>query len=339
VETVPLDSVVDVPAAAADPHTVAERNELKDRVHAAIGALPEHERMVTTLFHISEYSQSEIAAFLEVPITTVAQRLHSARKRLKRELIEMLKDNLHEQRPSRDDAFVEQVRARLRPFVKQDWDAVRVIAQAIAPHDIREVDAWLHNRQRFDEDHYARRRYAAEHPDTHQVFGYGSIEQVRGARRPLVDPEPEPQEFRLHLAVQPELLRRGVGDLLFNRLMDDLKELNAETVWFRETDVQTDILAFLKERGFVETHRSVDLRLPVAEADVSRFSSIVEQVAARGIVISTLAQERERDPDCHRKLLDFWNGFHAEVEMPFKVGPFDYCFVKLIFTLCSDDAP
>ena len=56
---------------------------MKDHVLAAIRLLPDHERTVTTLFYINGYSQQEIAAFLEVPITTVQKRMQYARQHLK----------------------------------------------------------------------------------------------------------------------------------------------------------------------------------------------------------------------------------------------------------------
>ncbi len=48
-------------------------------MHAAIQALPETDRTVITLFYIGEHSQQEIAAFLQVPVTTVKKRLQRAR--------------------------------------------------------------------------------------------------------------------------------------------------------------------------------------------------------------------------------------------------------------------
>ena len=58
------------------------------------------------LFYISEFSHGEIAAFLGTPVQTVKNRLHASRKRLKKELIDMTKERLQSQRPSRDREFV-----------------------------------------------------------------------------------------------------------------------------------------------------------------------------------------------------------------------------------------
>src|SRR5262249_27107789 len=63
---VPLEAGLDVASTASDPQAAAERVELMEQVLAAIKALPEHQRMVTTLFYVNEYSQLEISAFLDL---------------------------------------------------------------------------------------------------------------------------------------------------------------------------------------------------------------------------------------------------------------------------------
>ena len=91
------------------PPEITETLEMKDRVLDAIQGLSEREREVTTLFYINGYSQNEIGAFLDVPTKTVKSRLHTARNHLRERMMDMVKEHLHEQRPSRDDAFTVRV--------------------------------------------------------------------------------------------------------------------------------------------------------------------------------------------------------------------------------------
>ncbi len=63
VQTVPLDDLAEMASAGADPHELAERSEMRDRVLGAIRALPENERVVTALFYINGYSHNDIAGF------------------------------------------------------------------------------------------------------------------------------------------------------------------------------------------------------------------------------------------------------------------------------------
>jgi RNA polymerase sigma factor (sigma-70 family) len=92
--TTPLEAAENVPGGEPDPASVAEKIEMKDKVLAAIKALPASERMVTTLFYINGYSQKDIARFLEVPVTTVKNRLHASRKRLKERMLGMVDKTL-----------------------------------------------------------------------------------------------------------------------------------------------------------------------------------------------------------------------------------------------------
>lgn len=78
-----VETAVDGPAAAV------ERIELKDKVLAAIQALPEHEQVVTKMFYLNGYSQQEIARMLELPLTTVKKRLQYAREHLKQIMVAM----------------------------------------------------------------------------------------------------------------------------------------------------------------------------------------------------------------------------------------------------------
>ncbi|MCE2394324.1 sigma-70 family RNA polymerase sigma factor [Candidatus Poribacteria bacterium] len=113
-ELMPLETMIEIPSSRRDPADEIEEQETKSLVLAAVDALPENQRQATTLFYISGFSQKQIADFLEVPVTTVDNRLRASRKRLKATLqsermIMMLKDTLHENAPSRDDSLVNAV--------------------------------------------------------------------------------------------------------------------------------------------------------------------------------------------------------------------------------------
>ena len=95
---------------ALDPAAMLESSERAALVQRAIDALPEHERIVTLLFYGSGYPLKDIAAFLEVPLTTVKKRLHDARKRLHTMLIDTVRETLREQQPVYADYFSQKVR-------------------------------------------------------------------------------------------------------------------------------------------------------------------------------------------------------------------------------------
>ena len=77
-------------------------------VLAALNALPENERSAAALFYISGYSVAEVGEFLEVPVSTVKNRLYSALKRLRERMVATMEET-PKQHASGDD-FSERVR-------------------------------------------------------------------------------------------------------------------------------------------------------------------------------------------------------------------------------------
>jgi len=110
-QTAPIDDAMPIAANDAGPARIAEGRELEERVLDAVRALPGHQRTATTLFYINGYSQKEIAAFLEVPVTTVKKRLHDSRKRLRKGMIDMVENTLKSNTP--DERFSQRVIAEL----------------------------------------------------------------------------------------------------------------------------------------------------------------------------------------------------------------------------------
>ncbi len=66
-----------------DPSVIAERNEMKEQIWTAIGALDEKHREIIILRHFQELSYEEIAEVLGCHKGTVMSRLYYARRELK----------------------------------------------------------------------------------------------------------------------------------------------------------------------------------------------------------------------------------------------------------------
>jgi uncharacterized protein len=140
-DVVAWEALPELPGAGPDPHAHYEARERQAFVRAAIAALPAHERTVTALFYVGDYSQGEIAAFLSLPVSTVKKRLYSARQRLRERMLEMVRETLHERRPSRNEQFADTVAlftAALDSFVarvQQDRYVIAAILFGSLSHD------------------------------------------------------------------------------------------------------------------------------------------------------------------------------------------------------------
>jgi RNA polymerase sigma factor (sigma-70 family) len=144
--TVPLDAANDVAAGASDLAALIEVDELKQQVRQAIWMLPPNERTMITLFYISDYSQREIGAFLDLPVMTIKNRLRTARTRLRASMLALLQENLSDQRPSRDSTFKEATMQALDNLIQAacsgDVEQARRLLQA-DPTQVHTRDPYL----------------------------------------------------------------------------------------------------------------------------------------------------------------------------------------------------
>ena len=129
--TLPLAETLPLPE-DQEPGRVAERADDAGRVRAAIEALPCPLREATLLYYLAGHDIQEIAAFLALPPSTVKNRLHAARKRLRKELWTMAETILEHEKPSQNEAFAGNVLARvLREFQQQESAEPRTVNRGL----------------------------------------------------------------------------------------------------------------------------------------------------------------------------------------------------------------
>lgn len=90
IEKVSEENLVD--RHSPSPQKTIEINELRAKVRRAISSLSEKNRLALTLYYIDGLSYEEIGTFLDVPKATIKSRLYKARKKLKKEVLQMTKD-------------------------------------------------------------------------------------------------------------------------------------------------------------------------------------------------------------------------------------------------------
>jgi F-type H+-transporting ATPase subunit beta len=105
----PLDEPLGPAAALPDPVRALESSEHKSELHKAIAELAATQRQIITLFYLRDYSQKEIAEFLELPVSMIKKHLFTARKKLRGSLEAMIETQVQSNRPSQTDAFASEV--------------------------------------------------------------------------------------------------------------------------------------------------------------------------------------------------------------------------------------
>lgn len=171
---------------------------------------------------------------------------------------------------------------RVRPLGAEDYQAVVGIINLVeAPWQTNADET-----RREDEDAAAAggavRHYAAVEEGS--VIGHGVVRGGANSDRP--------HSYQLELRVHPDRRGRGAGHLLWQRLREDLDGLKPASmrVWVRERCPEG--LAFARSCGFVEVSRAGPWTLAVTEADVNTL------LPDSGLVLTTLAEERKRRPEC-----------------------------------------
>ena len=89
IEKVGEESLIDKQSPSTQK--ILEINELRAKVQRAISSLSEKNRLALTLYYIDGLTYEEIGTFLDIPKTTIKSRLYKARKKLKKEVLQVTK--------------------------------------------------------------------------------------------------------------------------------------------------------------------------------------------------------------------------------------------------------
>jgi RNA polymerase sigma factor (sigma-70 family) len=207
-----------------------EKREVQAEIRRVVALLPDGHRRVVYLYHLDDKPAWQIAEEMDLPLTTVKKRLVDGRRKMKERLLMEMNEGIENEmtfrRPSADD-----------------WASIGATAKAALPHAGDQNELWLENRRNFNEQQFQRRHYIAEDSHTGKVIAYGAVECAS-----------EPGRFRLFLVMDPALLP-SIGTRVYEKLMEALKELNAEAIWVREFADDQPLLDFLLSKGLEERYR------------------------------------------------------------------------------------
>jgi hypothetical protein len=135
------------------------------------------------------------------------------------------------------------MKIELREPQSKDWPAILAAANASLPWQTDGNQQWLQFRMQFDSVKFPRRHYVAVDSSSGKIVGYGSIEGGE-----------TPGRFRVFVVMDAQLLA-DVGEIIYQRLRNDLSELNAEHAWVREEVRDVKLLAFFENHGFMRSNQ------------------------------------------------------------------------------------
>lgn len=114
----------------------------------------------------------------------------------------------------------------------------------------------------------------------------------------------QPGKFFAYIVVHPAYRQRGIGSFLYNQVMTALGPHNPQTLVSNTRENQGEGIAFLQKRGFELVMRFPVSCLETAGFDPGRYTPIIQRVQESGLVLTTVAELRQRDPNWLRKLYD-----------------------------------
>ena len=182
----------------------------------------------------------------------------------------------------------------IRDFQPEDYPAIVEIANAAYPDHPTTVEERRFEDENFDRTKYVWRRYVGADPSTGRVISEAEYNHLPWSYDPL--------RFGIWVAVHPGSRRRGIGGLLYERVLEDLRTYDATQIRSSCQETMTPALAFLKQRGFRELRRSWESRLDVRAFDFAPFAKYWEPPPGTEIV--TLQEELAKGSDCVRQVYD-----------------------------------
>ncbi|MGH2452787.1 MAG: GNAT family N-acetyltransferase [bacterium] len=206
--------------------------------------------------------------------------------------------------------------AQTRPFREEDYAQLVSIGTASFPEDPFSEEELRHIDTSWDHSRYWFTRFVAED-------GSGGV--VGAGRMNHLPWEFHPDRYGMTFTVHPAHRRRGIGDAMLDHVLTTLRGRRAATVqtWVQK-ETMTETLAFLAHRGFREIQRGWESRLEVAAFEFDRFTGAEERAVAQGIIMTTLAAERARDPEAPRRVHEMMQTIGGDVPGVREFTPISY---------------
>jgi len=155
-----------------------------------------------------------------------------------------------------------------------------------------------------------------------QVVGFGEYKHIFFSFHPL--------RYALGIEVDPLWQRQGIGGVLYDRVMSELRGAGARVTsplvpWSSESGIR-----FVEKRGFVEENRSIESRLDLARFDRGIFAEAARRLEGEGMIVTSFARELQSDPLAGQKLKDLEDSGASDVPHAITDYPMGYEDYKVV---------
>ena len=109
-------------------------------------------------------------------------------------------------------------------------------------------------------------------------------------------------KYGVNVRVHPEFRQRGIGQALYQTLLNHLSSRNPGELTGFTREHWPDAIGWLERRGFREQHRRFESRLRPSSVNLGQYADLEDRVRAAGIEIKTFSEIN--DPERERKLYE-----------------------------------
>ena len=203
-----------------------------------------------------------------------------------------------------------------RPFDPSHYDRFVQIRNANYPDQTVSVAEWRSWDEGLDKTKYLLRRFECIDQNNDQILGFGEVSHAIDMYHP--------RKFMVSLFVDPPQQGKGIGRAIYNRIANELSDLNATVAWsMNKEDLQVRV-EFFRKRGFYEKQRLWESRLDLTTADPSRYGQYLDNASKQGITFTTLAEEQRKGPEALEKIHELVQLIMADMPREASFTPVSY---------------
>lgn len=200
----------------------------------------------------------------------------------------------------------------IRPFEDRDYQGIADVGNAVLPDRPTTVEELRYDDEHFDKK-FVHERYVAVGPGSSGIHGYSELWHIPWAFHP--------RKFGVGVSVHPDAQRQGIGTQLWAHLEERLRAHNAISARNQIWEKKSASIAFAQRRGFREVMRAWESRLEVGGFDFPAFQAAVDEALRSGVTITTMAQERKKDPENLKRIHAVDMEISKDVPHPPDVSP------------------
>ena len=210
---------------------------------------------------------------------------------------------------------------RIREFRKSDYGPLTLIHDSLFPDNPQFPKRLAYEDSCYGRTRYKMKRFVAQ-TTSGKVVGFAEFRHLFW--------QYHPRKFALDIEVMPRWQEKGIGAMLYDRILEEVGRAKAETAWPLVLSTQEPAIRFLQKRGFTEKRRMIESKLDLTRFGSAEFLRLTKKLGSEGVVTSSLSSELRRDPQAGKKLKELEDSGAADVPGEVADSPMSFHDYKVI---------